>query len=104
MAREDLQKKYEAKAAVLSNTGPRWGREWEREVRLVQDHAVYAGMVEPRDQSVGKVLQAIDDSGVSGKAIIVVRRRTTTGQSKLPLMIGGESRSSIHRETCFGVC
>jgi len=71
MAREDLQKKYEAKAAALSNPGPRWGREREQEVRLVQDHAVYAGMVEAMDQAVGKVLQAIDDSGVSSNTIVV---------------------------------
>lgn len=95
MAREDLKKKYEAKAAALKNTGPRWGREREREVRLVQDHAVYAGMVEAMDQAVGKVLQAIDDSGVSGKTIIVFTSdngglSTTEGHptSNLPLRAG----------------
>ncbi len=95
MAREDLKKKYEAKAAALSNTGPQWGREREREVRLVQDHAVYACMVEAKDQAVGKVLQAIDDSGVSGRTIIVVTSdngglSTTEGHptSNLPLRGG----------------
>jgi hypothetical protein len=33
-----------------------------------------------------------------------LRHRTKTGRSKPTLMSGGESRSSIHRETCFGEC
>jgi arylsulfatase A-like enzyme len=71
MAREDLQKKYEAKAAALTNQAPKWGREREREVRLVQDHAIYAGMVEAMDQAVGKVMRALDDAGVRERTIVV---------------------------------
>ena len=71
MAREDLQKKYEAKAKALTNSEPKWGQERERQVRLVQDHAIYAGMVEAMDQAVGKVLKAIDDAGVSSNTIVV---------------------------------
>lgn len=59
MAREDLKAKYEAKARTVTHDGPAWGKEGDREVRLVQDHAVYAGMVEAMDQAVGKVLDAI---------------------------------------------
>lgn len=71
MAREDLQKKYEAKAKSLGNSEPKWGQERERKVRLVQDHAVYAGMVEAMDQAVGKVMKAIDTAGVSSNTIVV---------------------------------
>ena len=38
---------------------PLWGKEHNREVRLVQEHAVYAGMVEAMDMAVGKVLKAL---------------------------------------------
>jgi len=60
MAREDLQAKYEKKAERIDGDGPTWGQEGERKVRLVQDHAVYAGMVEAMDQAVGKVLDTLD--------------------------------------------
>jgi len=60
MARADLQAKYEAKAKRVRHDGPAWGNEGDQRVRLVQDHAVYAGMVEAMDQAVGKVLDALD--------------------------------------------
>jgi arylsulfatase A-like enzyme len=71
MAREDLKKKYEAKAAARPVPEPKFGREGARPVRLVQDHAVYAGMVEAMDQAVGKVMQALRDAGVAGRTIVV---------------------------------
>ena len=60
MARADLKAKYEAKAQHFQHDGPAWGDEGNRKVRLVQDHAVYACMVEAMDQAVGKVLDALD--------------------------------------------
>jgi arylsulfatase A-like enzyme len=71
MAREDLRLKYEAKAKTLPHNGPAWSKERERQVRLVQDHAVYAGMVEAMDQAVGKVLRALDMLGLAGNTIVV---------------------------------
>ena len=56
MSRPDLQEKYERKSQNVVFSGERWGQEGERKWRLVQDHAVYAGMVEAMDQAVGKVL------------------------------------------------
>jgi arylsulfatase A-like enzyme len=38
---------------------------------LVQDHAVYAGMVEAMDQAVGKVLAALDRAGVANRTVVV---------------------------------
>jgi len=70
MARDDLRKKYEAKRARLG-LEEKFGREGERDVRLVQEHAVYAGMVEALDQAVGKVLGALDDLGLSDRTIVV---------------------------------
>jgi len=60
MARADLRAKYEEKAKQVEHNGPAWGTEGDRQVRLVQDHAVYAGMVEAMDQAVGKVLDTLD--------------------------------------------
>ena len=70
MAREDLREKYEAKRRELGLEAA-WGREAERDVRLVQEHAVYAGMVEAMDLAVRRVLQALDDAGVSGNTIVI---------------------------------
>jgi arylsulfatase A-like enzyme len=50
---------------------PKWGQERERQVRLVQDHAIYAGMVEAMDQAVGKVMRALEDAGVKERTIVV---------------------------------
>ncbi len=70
MAREDLRKKYEEKRKRLGVT-EKWGREHERDVRLVQDHAVYAAMVEAMDQAVGKVLNKLDELGLSKNTLVI---------------------------------
>lgn len=70
MAREDLQKKYEAKRTRLG-LEPRWGREEPRDVRLVQEHAVYAGMVEAMDLAVGKVLNKLDELHLKENTLII---------------------------------
>jgi len=70
MARADLQKKYEAKRKQLG-LEERWGREFERDVRLVQSHAIYAAMVEAMDQAVGKVLAALRESAVDDNTLVI---------------------------------
>ena len=70
MAREDLRKKYEQKRARLG-IAEQWGREHERDVRLVQEHAVYAAMVEAMDLAVGKVLTKLDELGLSDNTIVI---------------------------------
>ncbi len=69
MTRSDLQEKYEAKSA----SGPdlTWGEEGERKVRLVQNHAVYAGMVETMDNAVGVVLEALETAGVADNTLVI---------------------------------
>ena len=72
MAREDLKAKYEAEGrSGSSTTVPTWGKEGDRQVRLVQDHAVYAAMVEAMDQAVGKVLDALDRLGLAKNTIVI---------------------------------
>lgn len=70
MAREDLRQKYEQKRERLG-LQPAWGREGERDVRLVQEHAVYAGMVEAMDLAVGKVLAKLDELGLTENTIVI---------------------------------
>jgi arylsulfatase A-like enzyme len=70
MAREDLEKKYEAKRKKLG-LRPSWGREQERDVRLVQEHAVYAAMVEAMDLAVGKVLAKLDELGLRENTLVI---------------------------------
>jgi arylsulfatase A-like enzyme len=71
MARDDLRRKYELKAKSLPQTDSRWGQEGERKVRLVQDHAVYAAMVEAMDQAVGVVLAKLDELNLSERTVVI---------------------------------
>ncbi len=66
MTRPDLETKYAAKPAP-ENT---WGTEGRRRVRQVQNHAVYAGMVEAMDQAVGTVLQVLDELELSDNTVV----------------------------------
>ena len=70
MAREDLRLKYEEKRKRLGLEA-KWGREEPRDVRLVQEHAVYAAMVEAMDQAVGKVLKTLDDLGLAEDTLVI---------------------------------
>lgn len=70
MAREDLRKKYEEKRQRLGLT-EKWGREHTRDVRLVQEHAVYAAMVEAMDLAVGKVLAKLDELGLADNTLVI---------------------------------
>ena len=70
MARPDLQRKYEDKRQRLGLEAA-WGREHARDVRLVQEHAVYAGMVDAMDQAVGKVLDRLDALGLRENTLVI---------------------------------
>lgn len=70
MARDDLRRKYQEKKRRM-NLKAEWGREAERDVRLVQDHAVYAAMVEAMDAAVGKIVAKIDELGLRDNTIII---------------------------------
>ncbi len=70
MAREDLKQKYQEKAAALPADRKVWGQEGDRKVRLLQDHAVYAGMVEAMDQAVGRVLDKLEQLGLDENTVV----------------------------------
>ncbi len=71
MAREDLRVKYEAKAGTVKHDGPDFLPEGARMARQVQDHAVYAGMVEAMDQAVGRVLEALHRLNLADRTVVV---------------------------------
>ncbi len=70
MSRADLERKYEDKREKLGLT-EKWGQEHLRKVRQVQEHAVYAGMVEAVDQAVGAVTSALDRLGLADRTAII---------------------------------
>ncbi|MCC9608968.1 sulfatase [Blastopirellula sp. JC732] len=71
MAREDLKQKYEDIKSRIRIAGPIWGEEGKSKVRLVQEHAVYAGMVEAMDAAVGKVLDALDRLKLTDNTVVI---------------------------------
>ncbi len=71
MTREDLERKYRDKAKLMLFEGPRFIPEGFREARQIQDHAVYAGMVEAMDSAVGEVLDAIEGGGVADNTVVI---------------------------------
>ena len=68
-AHPELVAKYEAKKASAPDDA--WGQERERKVRLVQNHAAYAAMLEQMDTAIGRVLAALERAGLSDRTIIV---------------------------------
>lgn len=71
-AKPELVAKYRAKAAALEIPDSAvWGTESGRRFRRVQSHATYAGMVETLDAAVGRVLRALEESGVAGRTLVV---------------------------------
>jgi arylsulfatase A-like enzyme len=94
-SRQDLKEKYQRKNAVMRDARPVWGTEGERKLRLVQNHAVYAGMVEAMDTAIGNVLETLKELGIDQNTIIVFTSdngglSTSEGHptSNLPLRAG----------------
>jgi len=70
MGPQDLVKKYEEKRKKLGLKAV-FASEPPKEVRQVQEHAVYAAMVEEMDRAVGKVLKTLDDHHLAEDTIVV---------------------------------
>lgn len=71
---EDRFRKFQAKAeemGLTERTEPRFLFDRTKEVRQVQDHPIYAGMMAALDDAVGLVLEAIDDAGVSENTVVI---------------------------------
>lgn len=93
LTREDLRAKYEQKREQTPDES--WGTEGTRKVRRVQNHAVYAGMVEAMDQAVGSVLNSLSELGVADNTTVIFMSdngglSTSEGHptSNLPLRAG----------------
>ena len=70
MGRPDLVAKYEAKQQRLGLKAA-FAPESPRQNRTVQQHAVYAAMIEAMDQAVGKVLDALERDGVADDTVVI---------------------------------
>ena len=68
-ARADLIAKYEKKRA--SAPPDKWGHDRDSDIRLVQNRANYAAMVEQLDTAVGRVLAALEQNGIADRTIVV---------------------------------
>jgi arylsulfatase A-like enzyme len=73
-APERLVKKYEAKLRIMKFDGPEYvpvnqstGR---GDMKMRQDNAVYAAMIESVDESLGRILQTLEKLGISDNTII----------------------------------
>lgn len=67
-------KKYRDKAeklGLLNRADPRFILDRTREVRQVQDHPVYAGMMEAMDEAVGLVLDELEKQGLAENTVVI---------------------------------
>ncbi|MCM2374190.1 sulfatase-like hydrolase/transferase [Rhodopirellula sp. ICT_H3.1] len=94
---KNLWEKYRKVAATKANPQPRCKIDRTMPVRQVQDHPVYAGMMESLDNAVGSVLATIDECGLSRSTIVAysgdngVSSGDGFSTSNLPLR-GGKGR------------
>jgi arylsulfatase A-like enzyme len=70
-SKKDLTEKYQAKADKLPQPQTRFAPEGDVETRQVQDHAVYAGMVQSVDEGVGRIMEKIDRLGLAENTCII---------------------------------
>jgi uncharacterized sulfatase len=59
------------RAREVEAAGPREVPEGDRTARAVQDHPVYAAMIEEMDEAVSTVLAALEEQGVADRTIVV---------------------------------
>lgn len=72
IGREDLVEKYKKKAQKLGLTKKDcFQPEFPRQVRVKQNHAIYGAMVEAMDESIGKLIKGLKDSGKYEDTMII---------------------------------
>lgn len=71
MAPEDLVEKYRQKRQAIERDTKRFGEIDGQRWRQVQDHAVFAAMVEAMDQAVGRVLDELERTGLADHTLVV---------------------------------
>jgi len=94
--KDGLVEKYRAKAKRLGiSDEQRFRRTDGKNVRQVQDHAVYAAMVETMDANVGRVMSKLDELGIEEDTVVIFMSdngglSTAEGRptSNLPLRAG----------------
>jgi arylsulfatase A-like enzyme len=67
----ELWKKYRDKAQQHPPRDSRFQIDRTLPVRQVQDHPIYAGMIETMDEAVGRVLQAIEAQGIAENTVVI---------------------------------
>ncbi len=94
-AKPDLIAKYEAKAARNVPPGPEFALDLGRRVLQVQNHPVYASMVEGLDVSVGRIFDRLTALGLDQNTVIVftsdnggLSTAEGTPTSNVPLRMG----------------
>jgi arylsulfatase A-like enzyme len=71
-AKKEIEARYAAKAAGLPEpSGPRSVPEGKVQARQVQDHAVYAAMVQSMDESVGRIMKTLDELGLADSTAVI---------------------------------
>ncbi|MBL8820229.1 MAG: sulfatase [Planctomyces sp.] len=92
ISREDLKRKYEQKRSTREQVDV-FSDEPPRKVRMSQDHAIYAGMVDAMDQAVGKVLSKLDELGLRGNTLVIF----TSDNGGLSTSEGSPTSNAPHR-------
>jgi arylsulfatase A-like enzyme len=71
-AKQNMIEKYQAKGANLpSSKIPRFLPEGSNQTRQMQDHPVFAAMVESMDESVGRVMKKLKELGIADNTIVI---------------------------------
>jgi arylsulfatase A-like enzyme len=68
-ARQDLVEAFEKKKQNAPDDA--WGKERANRVRLVQNHAKYAAMLAQMDEAIGRVMAALERSGVEENTVVI---------------------------------
>jgi arylsulfatase A-like enzyme len=71
-SKKELTEKYQNKVAEMPPPkGPRFLPEGKKEARQVQDHAVYAGMIQSTDESLGRITKKLKDLGLTENTAVI---------------------------------
>jgi arylsulfatase A-like enzyme len=99
-SKEQLTEKYRSKAASLPAVDLEFRAESDRATtKLRQDHPVYAGMIDSTDESIGRVLDRLDELEIASRTVVIfvsdngglstlAGRRESMPTSILPLRAG----------------
>lgn len=94
-AKPELVAKYKAKAERLAGAGPAFISDHNRQVRQIQNHAVYAAMIESLDDSIGRILKKLEELALDKNTVIVftsdnggLSTAEGTPTSNVPLRLG----------------